>query len=238
MRRLNLIAIALLSLCTFDTMAQDNTLSKKEQKEGWRLLFDGKTTTGWRNFNSNRIGAAWKAQDGALYLDNSVSQREERGDIITQDQFENFELTIDWKIDSCGNSGIIFNVVEDPKYRAVWLTGPEMQVLDNNCHPDAKIEKHRAGDLYDLIKSNKETVKPAGQWNTAKLISNKGKYEFWLNGNKAVEFTMHDAQWDQMVAASKFKTMPDFGKASKGHLALQDHGDKVWFKNIKIREIK
>lgn len=238
MRYFTLIVIAVLSLCTFDTMAQDNTLTKKEQKDGWRLLFDGKTTTGWRNFNSNRIGSAWKVQDGALFLDNSVSQREERGDIITQDQFENFELTMDWKIDSCGNSGIIFNVVEDPKYRYVWLTGPEMQVLDNNCHPDAKIEKHRAGDLYDLIKSNKETVKPAGEWNTAKLISNKGKYEFWLNGNKAVEFTMHDAQWDQMVAASKFKTMPDFGKATRGHLALQDHGDKVWFKNIKIREIK
>ncbi len=233
-----LIAALMLSLCTIHTIAQDNTLSKKEKKDGWKLLFDGKTTTGWHNFNSNTIGKAWKVQDGALYLDNTVKEREDRGDIITADEFENFEFTIDWKIDSCGNSGVMFNVIQDPKYRAVWHTGPEMQVLDNECHPDAKIEKHRAGDLYDLIKSNKETVKPAGQWNTARIVSNKGKYEFWLNGNKAVEFTMHDAQWDALVAGSKFKNMADFGKATKGHISLQDHGDKVWFRNIKIREIK
>ena len=118
------------------------------------------------------------------------------------------------------------------------MTGPEMQVLDNSCHPDAKIIKHRAGDLYDLISSSKETVKPAGEWNHAVIRSDHGKMEFWLNGTKAVEFTMHDAKWDEMVAASKFKTMPDFGKASKGHIALQDHGDNVWFRNIKIRELK
>lgn len=235
--RILLVAL-LFTLCIIDTTAQDNTLSKKEQKDGWKLLFDGKTTTGWRNFNANTIGKAWKIDDNALHLDNSVTTREDRGDIMTAGEFENYEFSIDWKIDSCGNSGIIFNVVEDPKYRAVWHTGPEMQVLDNTCHPDAKIEKHRAGDLYDLIKSSKETVKPAGQWNTAKIVSNKGKYEFWLNGYKAVEFTMHDAAWDALVAGSKFKNMADFGKATKGHIALQDHGDKVWYRNIKIREIK
>lgn len=232
------IVVILSSLCTINTMGQDNTLSKKEQKDGWKLLFDGKTTSGWRKFNEQSIGSGWKVQDGALFLDKSVTVREERGDIISQDQFENFELTLDWKIDSCGNSGVMFNVVEDPKHKYVWLTGPEMQVLDNTCHPDAKIEKHRAGDLYDLIKSNIETVKPAGQWNTAKIISNKGKYEFWLNDNKAVEFTMHTPDWDALVAGSKFKSMTDFGKASKGHISLQDHGDNVWFKNIKIRELK
>jgi hypothetical protein len=224
-------------MCSMYTMAQ-NTLTKKEQKDGWKLLFDGTTTKGWRNFNSNDLGAGWKVQDGTLFLDNSVTQREERGDIITHEEYENYELSLEWKIDSCGNSGIIFNVVEDPKYRNTYLTGPEMQVLDNTCHPDAKIEKHRAGDLYDLIKCKKETVKPAGQWNVARIVSNKAKYEFWLNGTKVVEFTMHTPEWDAMVAASKFKTMPDFGKATKGHIALQDHGDKVWYRNIKIRELK
>ena len=238
MKLSSLLAAIIFLTYAVNVTAQDNTLSKKEEKAGWRLLFDGKSTTGWRNFNSNTIGNAWKVQDGALFLDNAVTAREDRGDIMSADEFENYEFSIDWKIDSCGNSGIIFNVVEDPKYRAVWHTGPEMQVLDNACHPDAKIEKHRAGDLYDLIKSSKETVKPAGQWNTAKIVSNKGKYEFWLNGYKAVEFTMHDAQWDALVAGSKFKNMSDFGKATKGHIALQDHGDKVWYKNIKIREIK
>jgi hypothetical protein len=113
-----------------------------------------------------------------------------------------------------------------------------MQVLDNACHPDAKIIKHRAGDLYDLISCSKETIKPAGEWNTAVIRSDRGKMEFWLNGTKVVEFTMHDKKWDEMVAGSKFKTMPDFGKAHKGHIALQDHGDNVWYRNIKIRELK
>jgi hypothetical protein len=236
--RAGIISSLILSLlCTLNTMAQ-NKLTKKEEKEGWRLLFDGKTTTGWRNFNSNEVRQGWKVQDGALYLDNTVATREERGDIVTHEEFENFELAMDWKIDSCGNSGIIFNVVEDPKYKATYFTGPEMQVLDNTCHPDAKIEKHRAGDLYDLIKVSKETVKPAGQWNQVRLVSNKAHYEFWLNGTKTVEFTMHTPEWDAMVANSKFKQWADFGKATKGHIALQDHGNKVWFRNIKIRELK
>jgi hypothetical protein len=232
-----LSATILLLLCNMYTFSQ-NTLTKKEEKEGWKLLFDGKTTSGWRNFNSDKVGEGWKVADGTLYLDKSVTQREERGDIMTHDEYENYELSLEWKIDSCGNSGIIFNVVEDPKYRATYLTGPEMQVLDNTCHPDAKIEKHRAGDLYDLIKCNKETVKPAGQWNQVRLISKNSKYEFWLNGTKVVQFTMHTPEWDAMVAASKFKTMPDFGKATKGHIALQDHGDRVWYRNIKIKQLK
>lgn len=234
---ISLFACSLLLMCCVDTTAQ-YTLTKKEEKEGWKLLFDGKTTKGWRNFNSNDLGAGWKVEDGTLSLDKSVTQREERGDIITHEEYENYELSLEWKIDSCGNSGIIFNVVEDPKYRATYFTGPEMQVLDNTCHPDAKIEKHRAGDLYDLIKCKKETVRPAGQWNQARIVSNKSKYEFWLNGTKVVEFTMHTPEWDALVAASKFKTMPDFGKATKGHIALQDHGDKVWYRNIKIKVLK
>lgn len=226
-----------LMVCVVSVHAQ-NTLSKKEEKEGWKLLFDGKSTTGWRNFNSNTIGSGWKVAEGALFLDNSVTEKEERGDIITHDEYGNYEFALEWKIDSCGNSGIIFNVVEDPKYHATYLTGPEMQVLDNTCHPDAKIEKHRAGDLYDLIKCSKETVKPAGQWNAVRIVSNKGKYEFWLNGTKVVQFEMHTPEWNNMVANSKFKTMPDFGKATKGHIALQDHGDKVWYRNIRIKELK
>jgi hypothetical protein len=234
---LSFVMCILISLCNIYTMAQD-LLSQKEKKDGWRLLFDGKTTTGWRNYNSNTIGSGWKVQDGALFLDNSVTQREERGDLISHDEFEDFELMLEWKIDSCGNSGVLFNVIEDPKYQEVWHTGPEMQLLDNTCHPDAKIEKHRAGDLYDLVKCKKETVKPAGQWNQVKITSNKAKYEFWLNETKVVEFTMHSPQWDALVAESKFKPFPDFGKAARGHIALQDHGDKVWFRNIKIKELK
>ena len=229
------IALLILSgVITISAQAQ-NTLTEKEKKDGWKLLFDGKTTTGWRNFNSTKAGPGWKVQNGELYLDKAV--KEGRGDILTDAEYENYEFTIEWRIDACGNSGIIFNVVEDPKYSATYVTGPEMQVLDNACHPDAKIIKHRAGDLYDLISSSTETVKPAGEWNQAVIRSDHGKMQFWLNGKKVVDFTMHDAKWDEMVAASKFKTMPDFGKARKGHIALQDHGDTVWYRNIKIREL-
>jgi hypothetical protein len=223
--------------CTSSSTSQSDQPSSDSSNE-WKQLFDGKSTAGWRSYNSNAIGAAWKVEDGVLFLDNSITTKEDRGDIITNDEFEDFEFSIDWKIDSCGNSGIFFNVIEDPKYSAVYYTGPEMQVLDNNCHPDAKIIKHRAGDLYDLISVNKETVKPAGEWNEARIVSKDGNYEFWLNGTKTVEFKMHDQKWNEMVSASKFATMPDFGKASKGHIALQDHGDKVWYRNIKIRELK
>ncbi|HEX6889250.1 MAG TPA: DUF1080 domain-containing protein [Chryseolinea sp.] len=233
-----LYSIALLVLSSAISLAQQghNTLNEKEIKDGWKLLFDGKSTAGWRTFNATMAGPGWKVQNGELYLDKTV--KEGRGDILTDAEYEDYEFSIDWKIDACGNSGIIFNVVEDPKYSATYVTGPEMQVLDNSCHPDAKIIKHRAGDLYDLISSSKETVKPAGEWNHAMIRSKDGKMEFWLNGTKAVEFTMHDSKWDQMVAGSKFKTMPDFGKSSKGRIALQDHGDNVWFRNIKIRELK
>lgn len=237
MKPLGITCAALLGLFVFQLSGAQNTLTPKERQHGCKLLFDGSTTEGWRNFNSSEIGTAWKVQDGALFFDNTAD-KSERGDIITDAEYENFTLYLDWKIDSCGNSGILLNVVEDPKYQYIWLTGPEMQVLDNSCHPDAKIEKHRAGDLYDLIKTSKETVKPAGEWNSVKIVSNRGNYEFWLNDVKVVEFKMHTPEWDAMVANSKFKTMPDFGKATKGHIALQDHGDRVWYRNIKICEIQ
>lgn len=237
MKPIGIMLAAFLGLFIVQLSIAQNILTKKEEKDGWKLLFDGKSTSGWKKFISDKPVIAWKVDNGSLSLDNTVA-KEDRGDLVTTAEFENYELTIDWKIDSCGNSGIIFNVVEDSKYGATYLTGPEMQVLDNTCHPDAKIEKHRAGDLYDLIKTKKETVKPAGEWNTAKLVSDKGKYEFWLNGTKTVEFRMHTPEWDAMILKSKFKAMPDFGKAVKGHIALQDHGDKVWYRNIKIRELK
>ena len=230
-----ILTVALFTCITMAGQAQ-NALTAQEKKDGWKLLFDGKTTKGWRQYSSDKISARWKVSNGELYLDKSV--KEGSGDIITDGEYKDYDLSLEWKIDACGNSGVIFNVVEDPKFEATYHTGPEMQVLDNTCHPDAKIIKHRAGDLYDLISCSKETVKPAGEWNVARIVSKDAKMEFWLNGTKTVEFTMHTPEWDQMVANSKFKTMPAFGKALKGHIALQDHGDGVYYRNIKIRELK
>lgn len=230
------ISATLLFLFISMTGSAQNALSAKEKKEGWKLLFDGTTTTGWRNYKSDKVTDRWKVSNGELYLDKSVTTG--AGDIMTDGEFQDYELTLDWKISACGNSGVIFNVVEDDKYKNTYNSGPEMQVLDNTCHPDAKIAKHRAGDLYDLIACSKETVKPAGEWNQVRLVSKNAKMEFWLNGTKVVDFTMHTPEWKEMVANSKFKSMPGFGESKKGHLALQDHGDAVWFRNIKIRELK
>lgn len=214
-----------------------NTLSESERAEGWILLFDGTTTSGWRNYNSSTIGAAWKVSNGELWLESKKLHPEGRGHIITDGEFENFELLLDWKIDSCGNSGIVYNIIEDPKYRVVYETGPEMQILDNSCHPDAKINKHRAGDLYDLKACSTETVNPAGEWNRVKIVSNNANYEFWLNDVQVVTFSMHTPEWNEMVKSSKFKDWPDFGKFRKGHISLTDHDDRVWYRNIKIKPL-
>ena len=220
-----------------------NTLSETERKAGWKLLFDGRSTSGWHNFGKSSIGSSWKIDQGALYLDATRRadghwQADDGGDILTKETFENFELRLEWKIGPCGNSGIMYNVVESKDYQYPWQTGPEMQVLDNACHPDAAFEKHRAGDLYDLIACSYETVRPSGQWNSVRIIVNNGKVQHWLNGRKLVEFEMFTPAWQQLIAGSKFRDMPGFGQSRRGHIALQDHGDPVWYRNIKIRPLQ
>ena len=237
MKKLNLIV--LLAICIVGCSQSKKAMTTNES--GWVSLFDGKTLTGWHNYGKTTIGNAWKAEDGMLYLDNEQKegwQTKSGGDIVTDEEYENFHLKLDWKISANGNSGIIFYVHEDPKkYEYVWITGPEMQVLDNAGHPDAKIPKHRAGDLYDLIACSKETVKPAGEWNHAEIISNNGKLQLFLNGTNVVSTTLWDDNWKQLIAGSKFKDMPDFGTYRKGHISLQDHGNTVWFRNIKIKRL-
>ena len=223
--------------------APDNELSKKEKEEGWMLLFDGKSMKGWHNFNSKNVGDSWVIEDQAIHLKSDKKadgswQAEDGGDILTDDRFDDFEFTLEWKIAPCGNSGVIYNIIESKKYEHPWHTGPEMQILDNTCHPDAKIVKHRAGDLYDLISSTKEMAKPAGEWNKIKIKKKEGRMQHWLNGEKIVDYTLGNKKWEDLVAGSKFKEYPAFGTANKGSIALQDHGDKVWFKNIKIRKAR
>lgn len=244
MRNLVLTAISsfVLGACsTSQKMTADNSLSTKEQLEGWQLLFDGKTTNGWHTYGKNTVGAAWKVTDGTLHLDASNKsgwQTGDGGDIVTDQEFGDYHLKLEWKISPNGNSGIIFNIQDDPaKYKYVWHTGPEMQVLDNNGHPDAKIHKHRAGDLYDLIASSKETVRPVGEWNLAEIIQHNNKLELRLNGETIVTTSLWDESWKSLLAGSKFRDMPDFGRFRSGRIALQDHGDNVWFRNIKIRKL-
>jgi len=205
--------------------------------KGWVSIFDGKTTAGWHTYGKTEAGKAWEVTDGALHLNVQNKDKADRGDLVTDKEYENYHLKLEWKIAEGGNSGVIFNVHEDAKYGNTYSTGPEMQVLDNDNHPDGKIHKHRTGDLYDLIPSKKETVKPVGEWNQAEIISNNGKLDFILNGENVVSTTMFDENWKTLIAGSKFAEWPGFGTFKKGKIALQDHGDEVWFRNIKIKEL-
>src|SRR5689334_8616061 len=211
-----------------------------QPNDGWISLFDGKTTAGWHKYGGGAVGSGWKVQDSALYLDTTVKVNGKRdgGDIVTDEEFENFDLKLEWKIAKNGNSGVMFCVHEDTtKYKAPYETGPEMQVLDNDGHPDGKIKKHRAGDLYDLISCSKETVKPVGEWNQVEIKLLNGKLDFYLNGENVVSTTLWDDNWNKLVAGSKFKTMPGFGTFKKGHIDLQDHDCMVWYRNIVIKKL-
>ncbi len=213
----------------------DNTLTAAEQAEGWQLLFDGTSKSSWHIFNNKSDGSGWVIVDGALSVDSA--NKTGRGDLVSNEEYENFDLKLDWKVDTGSNSGVMFYVQEAPKYERTFHTGPEMQIIDNDRHADAKITKHRAGNLYDLVSGSPENVKPAGEWNTIEIKSKDSTLEFYQNGTQIVSTKMWDANWNKMVAGSKFKQWKDFAKFNKGRIALQDHGDPVYFKNIKIRKL-
>lgn len=218
------------------SMAGPNTLSAKEKREGWVLLFDGKTTTGWHTYNKSEVTPNWKVVDGALVMD--PAQKNNGGDIVTNNAYTNYEFETDWKISEGGNSGIIFNVKEDPKFGATYNTGPEMQVLDNVKAEDNKKENHLAGLLYDMSGSAAlSKPKPVGEWNNARIIQKNGHLTFYFNGVKTLDVQQGSDAWKTMIANSKFKTWPDFATSPSGKIAFQNHGHEVAFRNIKIRQL-
>ena len=208
-----------------------------QKNKGFTPIFDGKTTNGWHTYGKDFAGKGWKAEDGVLHFDPQARSKD-NGDLVTDKEYGNFHLKIEWKVSPKANSGIIFYVNEDlKKYNKTYLTGPEMQVLDNDGHKDGAILKHRAGDLYDMIKSTSEPVKPVGEWNLAEIISNKGNLTLKLNGVTVVKTTLWDDNWKNLIAGSKFAAWEGFGTYKTGKIALQDHGDEVWFRNIMIKEL-
>ncbi|KAK3604761.1 hypothetical protein CHS0354_000419 [Potamilus streckersoni] len=225
-----------------------NELSQKEKAEGWNLLFDGKTTQGFHSYNNKTDMSAWKVADGTLYLDTTNKsgwQIVGGGDIITNEEFENFHLKLEWKVANAGNSGIMFLVNETPDFEFAWHTGPEMQILDNDNHPDSKIIKHRAGDLYDLISSSPITVRPAMQWNQAEIVINKGTLLFSLNEKQVLSTTLWDENWKTLIAASKFKEWASFGTFKKerffnnaGAQILSDNYTIDPLRRIHLKEIE
>ena len=235
-----------LFVCLFALPAlaqKPNELTAAEKKAGWKLLFDGKTFTGWRGFHKETVPEGWIIEDGCISRIAAHGQLGQAGgDLITVDQFENFEFTLEWKISPKGNSGIKYLVSETLPPKGKSAISFEMQVLDDDGHPDAKMGingNRKASALYDLIPPNaQKQLKPVGEFNQIRLVV-KGKHiEHWLNGKKVVEFERESEALKAHIAKSKFKDQPLFGTFSKGHLLLQEHGDKVWYRNIKIRALK
>lgn len=235
------VALAFVACNSSDTGTSTAKTDSTNKSGEWEYLFDGISTKGWHTYGQDTIGTAWKVEDSSLHLDASVKggwQTKNGGDIITDNEYENFDLQLDWKISEGGNSGIIFYAHEDTsKYKYAWESGPEMQLCDNAKNEDGKVYKARAGELYELAAISKNVVKPAGEWNHVEIISKQGKLDFNINGEHVLSTTMWDDNWKKLMAGTKFEKMPGFGTYKKGRIALQDHAADVWFKNIKIKKL-
>jgi len=250
MKRLVLIGCAILAFTACKNEQKEAEASKvaentevkssdKEQKE-WQELFNGDNLEGWKAYNKDSISSQWKVENGAIAFTPSEGERSSTENIISEEKFENFELSLEWKIAEGGNSGVMWAVQEDEKYNEPYLTGPEIQVLDNERHPDAKNGLNRtAGALYDMVPPSEDVTKPAGEWNKKVIHIDHKENIGWvkLNGTKVVEFPVHGEKWKEMVSKSKFSEWESFGTNRTGHIALQDHGNKVWYKNIKIKQL-
>ena len=240
MRSLLFMTGLLLVFCS--GYGQDNSLSNREKKEGWILLFDGTTSSGWMNARTKKFPPnGWEISSGVLTINPESKQQGGGGDIVTIDKYKNFELVIDFMYTPGANSGIKYFVDTEANNGSLASIGCEYQVLDDRLHPDAKlgIDGNRTlAGLYDLLPPDpaKRDNGP-DKWNTARIVVRGNKVEHWLNGRKTVEFTRGNDEWKATVAKSKFKSSPGFGEKPEGRILLQDHGNKVSFRNIKIREL-
>jgi hypothetical protein len=250
MKSFILIAIAFLTFTACQESVGPNQLSKAEVEEGWKLLFDGTSMDKWKGYCKDKVPTAWSVtEDGTIHIKGSgkgEAGAHDGGDIITRDKYDKFELSLEWKVSEGGNSGIFYlaqeicgndSVPGDP----IWQSSPEMQILDNEKHPDAKLGKdgnRQAGSLYDLIPAKPQNAKPANEWNHVKITVYKGSVIHWMNGKNVLEYHLWTDEWKEMCANSKFANYPNFvDPATEGYIGLQDHGDDVWFRNIKIRKM-
>lgn len=215
-----------------------NSLTDAERTAGWRLLFDGKTTDGWRGYKKDAVPPGWQVIDGALVRVKGGEGGLGAGggdDLVTNDEFDDFELALEWKIVAGGNSGVLYRVTDDAA--TSWHVAPEMQVLDNSRWPD-RDKRQLAGALYDLYQPVKDVTHAPGEWNAARVVARGNHVEHWLNGVKLLEYERGSDDWNARIAGSKFKNLSNFAKADKGRICLQDHSDRVEYRSIKIRELK
>lgn len=219
---------ASLAGCESSASAPTVALTDAERAEGWVLLFDGRYPDTFRGYKSASFPPGWGVDDGALHRRPGPAA----GDIVTRVQYGDFEFVCEWRIAKGGNSGVIYRC--DETHGAPWETGPEMQVLDDAAHPDSS-PLHRAGALYDLFPPKVEVVKPRGEWNEARIVAKGTHIEHWLNGVKVVDADLSSDAYRAALAASKWTGYKDFNSLARGHIALQDHGDEVWYRNIRVR---
>ncbi len=226
----SLFALSVACIVSTSFVAADgpaNTLTDEEKAAGWMLLFDGTSTDQWRNYQKEGISDGWKVADGVL-----TRAAKGAGDIITRQKFGSFEIVLDYRISKGGNSGLMYHVTEDGK--TPWQTGPETQIQDNVDGHDPQ----KAGWLYQFYPAEKDATRPAGEWNTLRVLITPERCVHTMNGEKYVEYVKGSDDWNAKLAASKFSKFPQFGVATTGHICLQDHGNEVSFRNIKIREFK
>ena len=221
---------------TNNAVQEDITETKQSQE--WEILFDGTSYGSWRGYNTDKMYSEWTIEDGAM----KFTPGEKGGkNIITKGKYKNFVLSLEWKISEGGNSGIFWSVFEDSKFKEAYATGPEIQVLDNDKHPDSFVAEgtHKAGSLYDMIKCPPELINPAGEWNHVwlEIDHNNNQGRLKMNGTEAFTFPVHGSEWDAMIENSKFKGWDGFGEYQEGHIGLQDHSDIVWYRDIKIKKI-
>lgn len=218
-----------------------NRLTSKEKEEGWQLLFDGNSVDAWRGYNSDSFPEkGWQVKDNLLMVEATGTEEEGYGgDIITKEQYKDFEFKVDFKLSPQGNSGIIYLVKEEENVPS-WHNAPEYQLLDNRYYEengDIPMDKHRTGDVYDIYASSEDAMKPVGEWNTAMIRIKDKTVEHWLNGKKLATYTLQSPEWSEIVAKSKFAEYPGYGMADQGHIGIQDHGHQLWYRNIKVRPL-
>ena len=230
MQRRILSTLLFCSALAAPAFAADNQLSPQEQAEGWSLLFNGKDMQQWRNFKSDSLSPLWVIDQDSIKLTGKGG-----GDILTKKTYTDYDLMLDWKISEVGNSGVLIMADESGQY--IYSHAPEIQILDNERHPDNKLATHLSGSLYDMVASPVASQKKAGEWNTARIRLEKSRLQVWQNGTLVTDIQIGSDDWKKLVAASKFADWAGFASNKTGHIGLQDHGDPVWFKNIKIKEL-
>ncbi len=228
---------------TLKNASADSAITASSENTGdWVSLFDSKTFTGWHTYGQDSVGKAWKVEDSVIHLNSLVKngwQTAGGSDLVTDEEYSNFDLKLEWKISEAGNSGIFFYVREDTtKFKNPNQSGLEVQIIDDENNKNAMIEKQRDGDLVGLVSSSSaKVVKPVGQWNLSEIRSDRGKLYFFMNGQHTLSTTLWDDNWQELIDNSKFKNMADYGTYKKGRIALQDHGADIWFRNIMIRKM-